>query len=461
MKAGLQLRLGQQLTMTPQLRQALELLQLSSLELQETLREALETNVMLEVDESEDSPAPEWEESPETAELDDWRDRGSAAQADWGRPPADREDRTDLAETGHTLREHLLWQQAMSRFSERDAAIAVTLIDAIDDDGYLREDMTSLRTALGEAFAAEDDEIEAVRHQIQHFDPVGVGARDLRECLLVQLQILPDDTPGKTLASIIVDTHLEALGHEGGTNLARKLGTDPETFATAVALIRSLDPRPGNRMAPREVDYVIPDVTVRRSADGWAAELNPELAPRLKVNSSYVSSLNGRGSSHPEIRRQLQEARWLIRSLEMRNETLLRVANCIVEMQTEFMSHGEVAMRPLVLRNVAEQLDMHESTVSRVTTRKYMLTPRGIYEFKYFFSSHVSTTDGGACSATAIRAMIRALIAEENPRKPLSDGKIAETLVKRGIEVARRTVAKYRESMTIPPSHERKRLVMR
>ncbi len=461
MKPGLQLRLGQQLAMTPQLRQALELLQLSSLELQETLAEALESNVMLEVEEPDEPAGPEWDDNPEDAEFDAWRDRNTTAQPDWGRPPADAGERQELAETGHSLREHLLWQQAMCPFSERDATIAVALIDALDDDGYLREDVSSVVAALGDEFAVDEDEIEAVRHRIQHFDPLGVAARDLRECLLIQLQVLPEATPGKALAYAIVDTHLEALGRESAETLSRRLGATPQELSAAVELIRSLDPRPGGRIAPREVEYVIPDVTVRRGATGWTVELNPELAPRLKVNAAYASSLDGRGSSHPEIRRQLQEARWLIRSLDMRNETLMRVADCIARMQAEFMTHGEVAMRPMVLRDVAEQLDMHESTVSRVTTHKYMLTPRGIYEFKYFFSSHVSTTDGGACSATAIRAMIRALIAEENPRKPLSDGKIAETLMHRGIEVARRTVAKYRESMTIPPSHERKRLVMR
>ncbi|WP_242472619.1 RNA polymerase factor sigma-54 [Ectothiorhodospira mobilis] len=490
LKPSVQLRLGQNLTMTPQLQQAIRLLQLSTLELQAQIQETLETNPMLEAleegeteqegeaTEARDQEAREATEAP--TEQDSGGDTGTGdipeelpVDSNWddiydippsGPGPAEPEGR-DLFENqsgpAESLHEHLMWQIHLSSMSEQDRAIALTLVDALNEDGYLAEPLEQIHASLGGDEAVGLDEVEAVLHMVQHLDPVGVGARDLSECLALQLAQLPPDTPWLQEARLLVTEHLDALGARDHKGLQRRLRLDAEQLQQVIALIQTLNPRPGALISASAPEYIVPDVFVRKREGRWQVELNPEIAPRLRVNPLYASYVRRADSSEDNtyLRNNLQEARWFIKSLQSRNETLLRVGTAIVEHQRAFLEYGEEAMKPLVLRDIAEQLEMHESTISRVTTQKYMHTPRGIFEFKYFFSSHVGTADGGECSATAIRAMIRKLIAEEPGNKPMSDSKIAQILVDRGIHVARRTVAKYREAMAIPPSSERKRLV--
>ncbi|MCG5500677.1 RNA polymerase factor sigma-54 [Ectothiorhodospira lacustris] len=506
LKPSVQLRLGQSLTMTPQLQQAIRLLQLSTLELQAQIQETLETNPMLEalegadadLDTGVDEAAAQREEMdsrPDSTdkdaggrEFEEPAEPGGTGDASENIPeelPVDSnwEDLYDMPATGggqggdgdgrdlfenqsapgEDLRDHLLWQINLSPLSERDQVIAMTLIDAINDDGYLGEPIEQIHAGLAQdqELELELDEVEAVLRMVQHLDPVGVGARDLSECLLLQLEQFSPDTAWLAEARTLVRDHLEALGTRDFKGVQRRLGLADGELQAVMALIQSLNPRPGTLISSSSPEYIIPDVFVRKREGYWQVELNPEVAPRLRVNPLYASFVRRADSSQDNVylRNSLQEARWFIKSLQSRNETLLRVGTAIVEHQRAFLEHGDEAMKPLVLRDIAEQLEMHESTISRVTTQKYMHTPKGIYEFKYFFSSHVGTADGGECSATAIRAMIRKLIAEEPQGKPLSDSKIAQILVDRGIQVARRTVAKYREAMAIPPSNERKRLV--
>ncbi|MFP4161498.1 MAG: RNA polymerase factor sigma-54 [Ectothiorhodospira sp.] len=489
LKPSVQLRLGQNLTMTPQLQQAIRLLQLSTMELQAQIQETLETNPMLEAleegEQEQEGEATE-ERDRETAEAeastgqDTGNDDGNGdipdelpVDSNWddiydvpppGSAPAEPEGR-DLFENqsgpAESLHEHLMWQIHLSSMSEQDRAIALTLVDAINEDGYLAESLEQIHASLGGEEAVGLDEVEAVLNMVQHLDPVGVCARDLSECLDLQLTQLPPETPGLPEAHALVRDHLDALGSHDHKGLQRRLGLDAEQLHQVIALIQTLNPRPGALVSASAPEYIVPDVFVRRREGRWQVELNPEIAPRLRINPLYASFVRRADSSEDNtyLRNNLQEARWFIKSLQSRNETLLRVGTAIVEHPRAFLEYGEEAMKPLVLRDIAEQLEMHESTISRVTTQKYMHTPRGIFEFKYFFSSHVGTADGGECSATAIRAMIRKLIAEEPGHKPMSDSKIAQILVDRGIHVARRTVAKYREAMAIPPSNERKRLV--
>ncbi|MDN3517376.1 RNA polymerase factor sigma-54 [Aquisalimonas lutea] len=526
MKQSLQLRLGQQLTMTPQLQQAIKLLQLSTLELRTEIQQALDSNFMLEpAEELDENDEAEYEgndiDAPEPAKADtDGDDRassgegdsgddaapagatsaaegdGSAEAGDSGEAPQDtpRDDIPDdlpldsdwddiydgstaysapdpdddqretwenrTAESGGGLHEHLLWQARLSHFTPRDLAIAEAIIDGVRDDGYLGVSLEDICVAVDSDEAVEIDEVEAVRHLIQRFDPVGVASLDPREALLVQLEQYPADTPWLAEARLLVDRHLDLLSNRQLNQLTRKLRVSQEELGRVLDLVRTLDPRPGSQIGTPAAEYVVPDVYVRKERGAWRVELNPEAAPRIRVNS-YYAGLVRRGdqsSDNTTMRQHLQEARWFIKSLKSRNETLLKVASCIVNHQQEFLEHGEEAMKPLVLREVAEEVDMHESTISRITTQKYMYTPRGTFEFKYFFSSHVHTVDGEECSATSIRARIRRLIGEEDPRKPLSDSKLAEILRDEGIDVARRTVAKYRESMSIASSNERKRI---
>lgn len=485
MKQSIQLRLGQHLAMTPQLQQAIRLLQMSTVELQLEIQKALESNLMLESgDEAEeDAPAPgNGTSEPAEARTEAGADAEAGAGADTIPEdlPVDSvwEDVYDVptpysgpAEDGprelaihggesESLRGHLLWQMNLTPFSDTDLAVAMALIDAIDEDGYLSVSLEEIRQGLPEAAGLELDEVEAVLHRIQQFDPIGCGARSLAECLGVQLQQFDPDTPGLHSARAIAADHLDALGRRDHAQIMRHLRIDEAELERAVALIRSLNPRPGSEIAGPPPAYIVPDVFVRRHRGVWRVELNPESAPRLRVNPYYAGLVKRADDSADNncLKNHLQEARWFIKSLQNRNETLLKVATCIVERQRGFLEHGEEAMRPLVLREVADAVSMHESTISRITTQKYLHTPRGIYEFKYFFSSHVGTADGGECSATAIRAKIRKLIAAEDPARPLSDSKIAETLSQEGIPVARRTVAKYREAMSLPPSNERKYL---
>lgn len=494
MKPSLQLRIGQSLTMTPQLQQAIRLLQLSSLELQAEVQQALESNMMLELDDDDndlqttevdtnndtDSSGGDTavaenglqeENIPEDLPVDSaWDDiydgtgyQGVAAT------DSDLNGYDNQRAPSQTLHEYLQWQLNVTPTSETDRAIALAVIDALDDDGYLtlslEEILDSLRTGIKSGIADDEteidiDEVRAVLHIIQSMDPPGIAATDLRECLLIQLNQMPADIPWLNEAKTLVDGHLQALAAHDYSQLMRQTGLNREELQQALHLIQSLNPRPGGQVQESQPEYIIPDVYVRKDKEAWKVELNTEAIPQLRINSNYAGMIRRADNSadNNSLKSHLQEARWFIKSLQSRSETLLRVATAIVERQRAFLEHGEEAMKPLVLHDIAEALDMHESTISRVTTRKYMHTPRGIFELKYFFSSHVSTSMGGTCSSTSIRAQIKKLINEEPPQKPLSDSKIARILSERGIEVARRTVAKYRETMSIPPSNERKRL---
>lgn len=497
MKQSLQLRIGQQLTMTPQLQQAIRLLQLSTLDLQIEIQQALESNPMLE-ELLEDEPYQDDEEatakSEQGFELGGERSESEPSETamepsgdseldlETGTIPDDLpvdsawEDLYDLsnsgtnssdfdgkeyegAKTGKSLREQLLWQLQLASFSPTDEVIATTIVDAINEDGYLSCSLEEIQATVAE-LDVELDEIEMVLHRVQNFDPPGIGARDARECLLLQLRALPANTRWRDEAYVLVSKHLPLLARHDFVQLARYMKLTEDVLREVVQLIQRLNPHPGAQMVDTDPQYVVPDVIVTRTRGGWKVELNNENTPRLRVNPFYASLVR-RADNSPDntyLRNHLQEARWFLKSLQSRSETLLKVTTAIVERQRTFLEQGDEAMRPLVLHDISEALGMHESTVSRVTTQKYMHTPRGVYELKYFFSSHLNTSNGEECSSTAIRALIRRLVAEEKPGKPLSDHKIAELLSERGIKVARRTVAKYRETMSIPPSSERKRL---
>jgi RNA polymerase sigma-54 factor len=475
-KPALQLRLGQNLTLTPQLRQAIRLLQLSSMELEAEINLALESNPLLERPEDAEplpestpegeAPEPAPAESSDTGEdafepEPDWPDDDFSAGSGSGSGSDEDGERENVAGAiTENLQDHLVWQLNLTPMSPRDQAIGAALIDAVGDDGYLSETIEAIQGGLRPDIEAEIDEIEAVLHRIQRFDPLGVAARNLSECLAVQLSALDgDETPGLALAQRLVESHLEALAKLGAEKLAAQLGVEAEEMTTAVQLVRSLDPRPGAQIASQPPDYVSPDAYAYRHHGVWKVALAPGCRPQLGINRHYESLIarSGKGDA-AYLRGQLQEARWLIKSLLTRADTVLRVATCIVKHQTGFLEHGPEAMRPLVLREVADELGLHESTISRVTTRKYLHTPRGTFEFKHFFSSSLATTDGGAASSTAIQAIIKRLIEQEDPRRPLSDAKLADDLKTGGITVARRTVAKYREAMNIPSSNERQRL---
>jgi len=507
MKQSLQIKMGQSLAMTPQLQQAIKLLQLSTLELQSEIQDALENNPMLETQE-EDSAEPKENDSSRAA-GDDAQDQArneetaSVASVDAGpedyaqanenndvlpdelpvdsawedvyetSSPAssqsggdgENRDFTEFHNSGiSSIQDHLNDQIRFAPLSDRDQIIATTIIDAVDDNGYLLDDVEVLLEALNRDIGnpeelVELNELESVLHLVQHLDPPGCAARDASDCMSIQIgQLKQTDVTDRALA--IVNNHLELLASHDFPRLRRLLKINDDQLQEAIALIRGLNPRPGRQIVRDHDQYIVPDVFVKKHKGVWRVELNPDIAPKLGINALYAGMVKRADKSDDNnfLRNHLQEARWFIKSLQSRNETLLRVATAIVERQRSFLEYGEEAMKPLVLRDIAEQLSLHESTISRVTTQKYIHTPRGIFEFKFFFSSHVSTANGGECSATAIRAMIRKYIAAEDATKPLSDSKIASTLVAEGIQVARRTVAKYRESMAIPPSNERKRL---
>jgi len=373
----------------------------------------------------------------------------------------DEWDFTTRTSSGESLQSHLLWQLNLAPMSDTDRLIATTLIDCINPQGYLDETLEEVLESFDPELEIELDEIEVVLRRIQQFEPAGIGARDLRECLLLQLRQLPERTPWLAEAMRLVSDHLDTLGGRDYSLLMRRLKLKEDELRQVIDLIQTLNPRPGSQIEAGEPEYVVPDVIVRKHNGRWLVELNQEAMPRLRVNPQYAGFVKRADSSADNtfMRNQLQEARWFIKSLLSRNETLMKVATQIVEHQRGFFEHGDEAMKPLVLHDIAEAVGMHESTISRVTTQKYMHTPRGIYELKYFFSSHVSTAEGGECSSTAIRAIIKKLVAAENAKKPLSDSKIAGLLEAQGIQVARRTVAKYRESLGIAPSSERKRLM--
>ncbi|WJM82744.1 RNA polymerase factor sigma-54 [Pectobacterium brasiliense] len=477
MKQGLQLRLSQQLAMTPQLQQAIRLLQLSTLELQQEIQLALESNPLLEQTDQHDEiesfekadsdsldtgEALEQRDMPEELPLDATWDEIYSAGTPSGTGTDYRDEELPIyqGETTQTLQDYLMWQVELTPFSDTDVAIATSIVDAVDNTGYLTVPLQDILDSIGDDDVTLE-EVEAVLKRVQRFDPVGVAARDLRDCLLVQLSQFADDTPRLTEARLIVSDHLDLLANHDFRSLIRVTRLKEEVLKEALALIQSLDPRPGQSINTGESEYVIPDVLVRKVQGIWAVELNTDSVPRLQINQQYAALGNSaRNDSDGQfIRSNLQEARWLIKSLESRNDTLLKVTRCIVEQQQDFFEQGEEFMKPMVLADIAQAVDMHESTISRVTTQKFLHSPRGIFELKYFFSSHVNTDSGGEASSTAIRALVKKLIAAENPVKPLSDSKLTALLSDQGIIVARRTVAKYRESLSIPPSNQRKQLV--
>lgn len=460
LKPTLQLKLGQTLTMTPQLQQAIRLLQLPVLDLNAQIQEALEENIMLEMEDLPDVPRTNSDSTAEVEvikpeETEYWQPSQAERSQDssWtgeGRPINEYAD-----QSGQTLREHLLWQLELEDFTPREAVIGEALIDAINDDGYLSADFDEILDSIDSAAGFSAEEIETTLGKVQKLDPVGVGARTLSECLLLQLDQLEADTPHLGLARELARDYLDLIADQQYAELRRRQHASEEELEGALALVRSCHPKPGLSVDGGTTEYVVPDVFVRKIDGRWQVEISSTGVPRLSVNQKYAELLRG-NTEHQALRSQLQEARWLVRSLEIRNDTLLKVASCIVSRQKDFLEHGEEAMKPLVLRDVAETIGMHESTVSRVTTSKYMHTPRGVFEFKYFFSSHLSSIDGNDQSSTAVRAKIKKLIGAENPAKPLSDSKIAKMLAEDGVTVARRTVAKYREGMKIASSSERR-----
>ncbi|EPX9871883.1 TPA: RNA polymerase factor sigma-54 [Escherichia coli] len=477
MKQGLQLRLSQQLAMTPQLQQAIRLLQLSTLELQQELQQALESNPLLEqIDTHEEIDTRETQDS-ETLDTADALEQKEMPEelpldASWdtiytaGTPSGTSGDYIDdelpvyQGETTQTLQDYLMWQVELTPFSDTDRAIATSIVDAVDDTGYLTVPLEDILESMGDE-EIDIDEVEAVLKRIQRFDPVGVAAKDLRDCLLIQLSQFDKTTPWLEEARLIISDHLDLLANHDFRTLMRVTRLKEDVLKEAVNLIQSLDPRPGQSIQTGEPEYVIPDVLVRKHNGHWTVELNSDSIPRLQINQHYASMCNNARNDGDSqfIRSNLQDAKWLIKSLESRNDTLLRVSRCIVEQQQAFFEQGEEYMKPMVLADIAQAVEMHESTISRVTTQKYLHSPRGIFELKYFFSSHVNTEGGGEASSTAIRALVKKLIAAENPAKPLSDSKLTSLLSEQGIMVARRTVAKYRESLSILPSNQRKQLV--
>jgi RNA polymerase sigma-54 factor len=485
LKASLQLRLGQQLTMTPQLQQAIRLLQLPSLELQAHIRELLESNVMLEAEDDPEGtgtfeslgagpndrelpPGTSSDDSSHEAESvtsdepsveiveDGWTETSAApGESPWSGDDEERQQEYQDGR-GESLQEHLAFQLEMAALSERERAIGRAILDAINEDGYLTEDFPAIAATLKPEIQADDAEIGAMLTIVQGFDPLGVGARDVGECVSLQLRALEPSTPGLATALRLAQGHLDQVANRELPLLRRELKVSDEELEQALLLVRGCHPRPGAQISSAAAQYVVPDVFVRRTSSGWSVEMNGATVPRVRLNESYAS-LIGRAASHATMRTQLQEARWLLKSLEIRHDTLLKVARSIVERQHEFLEQGEEHMRPMILRDIAEAIGMHESTISRVTSGKYMHTSRGVFELRYFFSSQVESSDGSGTSSTAIRAKIRKLIRDEAATTPLSDSRIAEILSKEGIPVARRTVAKYRESMGIAPSNERKR----
>ena len=496
MKQTLQLKLTQHLTLTPQLQQSIRLLQLSTLELNAEVDRMLQENPLLEREDGDEEPvaqefplssmapgpvtterpvreeegdgdgesmsgadtAPTRDDLPDVTDFSDYG--GGSTDGDWGGGKGNEDDDfSPQQEASSSLRDHLMGQLALLNVPPRDRQIVAALIDALDDDGYLTSSLDEISDLFSENDALEPEELTIALKYLQSMEPPGVGARHPGECLSLQLKILPASTPYRAEALKIVDGHLPLLAARDFTKLRRVLHCDEATVKATRDLIRSLNPRPGSAFSKDEANYVIPDVVVRKVRNQWTASLNEAAMPKLRLNRIYADILTrNRESSNQQLTAQLQEAKWLIRNVQQRFETILRVAQAIVERQRRFFEHGEVAMRPMVLREIADMLDLHESTISRVTTQKYMLSPRGTFELKYFFGSHVATDSGGAASATAIRALIKQLIAAENQKVPLTDSRIAELLGDQGIIVARRTIAKYREALSIPPVNQRKAL---
>ena len=508
MKQSLSLKLGQQLKMTPQLQQAIRLLQLSALELNQEIQEALDSNPMLEVDEDgrvSESSSDTLEEATATSAENDFREKTDAVAAE-STPSAEASSEMDVSEQlsepmsedlpvdsnwddvypqgaaaadsdsdfdptsnnseAETLTDHLLWQLNLTPMAPSDRVVALAIIDSINEDGLLGVALESLIEGVNNARLPDEELIEledaeAILSRVQQFDPVGVAARDLQECLLLQLDQIDSITPWLPEARNLLTHHIDLLAAKDFAAMVRATKLNEADLGEVMRLLRTLQPRPGAELNNNEAEYVIPDVVVRKDSDRWLVELNPETLPKVRINDTYAGWINKVRKSDEKdfMRDNLQEARWFLKSLQTRHDTLLKVASKIVEVQREFLDHGPEAMKPLILADIANQVDLHESTISRVTNRKYLATPRGLFELKYFFSSHVGTATGGEVSSTAIRAIIKKLTSDENPRRPLSDSKIAAILKDQNISVARRTVAKYRESLSIPPSNERKQLI--
>ena len=479
MKPVIQLKMGQQLTMTPQLQQAIKLLQLSSIDLQQAIQTTLEINPLLELYEPEvsESDAP----SESDLSVEDLREQASLAadegswesllypehylksntQTNYEKPSfnIDNQREKDIS-----LKDHLLWQMELTPFSPRDHAIASFIIDAINDDGYLIVPLEELQKTISQQALTDLEEplelkeVQIVLHQIQQFDPLGVGARDLKECLLLQLKQFSPNMPDLNEMKYMVENYLPLLAKKNYPQLKSKMKISEERLKILLKKLKRLNPKPGLSILSKKSEYIIPDVIVQKQQGIWVVDLNMEFSPHIRINPSYAALVKRADSSRDNLflKEQLTEARWFLKSLQNRNDTLLRVARCIVEKQTDFLEKGAEAMKPLILRDVASELNLHESTISRVTTKKYLLTPRGTFELKHFFSSHLHKAGGEECSSTAIRAFIKKIIANEQPKKPLSDHAIAKLLAKEGIPIARRTVAKYRETLAIPASHDRK-----
>ncbi len=524
MKASLQLKYSQNLTMTPQLQQAIKLLQLSSMELQQEIQDMLDNNPMLDIEEATEGneeldyhtdykeSSPNLKESgehddfepgddtiyPDSPDLaiipaqdpvqdlpldiaeelaldpsqndlqgDNWEHSSSALGSSSNLSNEDDTGFDNLNASPETLNDYLLWQLNLCPISDQDKNIAYNIIESLDKNGYLSIDVYEIQESLNRDLERnnqpiiETDEILAVLHLVQQFEPPGIAAQNLQDCLRIQLQQLDTDTPLLREALLIIEKYLPLLASRDYAQIIRKTILGEDNLKQIIGLIQSLNPYPGESFNPSTTEYIIPDIIIKKHKGEWHAQLNDEAQPRLKVNEHYASFIKKADHSDDNnfLRNNLQEARWFIKSLQSRNETLLKVAREILKIQKGFFDYGPEAMKPLVLHDIAEIVGMHESTISRVTTQKYMLTPKGIFELKYFFSSHVGTDTGGECSSTAIRALIKRLVSSENHKKPLSDSRIADLLSEQGIQVARRTIAKYRESLAIPPSSERKRLI--
>ncbi|HWI24280.1 MAG TPA: RNA polymerase factor sigma-54 [Lysobacter sp.] len=464
MKPRLQTSLGQHLVMTPQLRQAIRLLQLSTAELELEIASAVESNPLLDWEEnapleapssdaapSDDAPPPE---EPAWDGEEPWQERIGPSS------DSDEDSAAEQVAQADTLHDHLLWQLHLSPLSPRDRAIGAALVEAIDDDGYLRESLDAIAQALRPQVVATPEEVLTVLHQVQRFDPTGVGARSLNECLQLQLALLPEETPGRELALQLAEGALERLPRIGITGLAVELRQPPEDVERAVQLLRSLDPRPGAQLGGMSTDtYVTPDCVVWRQHGTWRVTLAAGARPRIGIHRGYERMIRSASEADAVyLRGRLQEARWLLKSLEARGDTLLKVMRCLLRQQSAFLEFGDQALRPLTLREVAAEVGLHESTISRAIARKYVRTPRGTMPLRAFFASGIDTGGGGEASSTAIQAMIRRLIEAEDPRKPLSDARLADMLKTAGVPVARRTVAKYREAMHIPSSQDRLRI---
>ena len=469
----LQLRLSQKLALSPQLQQAIRLLQLNRIELREYVQEVLDANPILERTEG---GAEEGAAEPDLPSGDDVQEPGGDdGISDWEYEAAGSEPwpessgfegfggEPQIADTSaDSLRDHLLWQINLSHFSPADTAIAQAIVYGLDEDGYLQDSIGEIRASLAPELLVDEDEVLAVLHRVQRLEPVGVATRDPAECIRVQLAALPSDTGGRDLALRIARDFLDLVARHDFDELSRQTGAGEQALQDALELIQSLEPRPGARYDNRRDEYLVPDVYVTRAEDTWRVTLNPENDPGLRLNRYYIDLLRKSGGKDAEyLQGRLQEARWLLSSLELRNQTLLRVSQSIVDFQEAFLEQGELAMKPLVLRDVADSIGVHESTVSRATTRKYMLTPRGLFELKYFFSSRVRTAAGGTVSATAVKARLQALLDKEPRDTPLSDQELSDLLRQTGIVVARRTVAKYREALGIGSSNDRRRLYRR